>query len=302
MSFASRVGIINRFISKPDDVVLPVSFWERLKFLISGILYDLILAIGFVILLSFLEPLTSDYENLLNQDLYPFWKAIVVMTVLPPLIEETIFRFPLKYKRNYILRGLAYLFKTDFSGFWKRHLRIIVYLFSSVFGLVHLSNYENVDWIFFVLAPIITGPQIVAGLIFSFLRLKLGFVWALLGHFLHNFSLIMLSFLAFHNVERPLVDDEQVSIETTGIAFEVARESRMVYDSASNGNLLCLEAQNYELQNLVDHFYPKDSLKVRDNDRLDLKLYSKTDEGYPREALLEVLEEHYTLRKASKTD
>ncbi|PHQ30359.1 CPBP family intramembrane glutamic endopeptidase [Leeuwenhoekiella nanhaiensis] len=302
MSFASRVGIINRFISKPDDTVLPVSFWEKLKFLFSGIFYDLLLAIGFVILLSFLEPLTADYENLLNQDLYPFWKAIVIMTILPPLIEETIFRFPLKYRRNYLFRGLAYLFKTDFSGFWKKHLRVIVYLFSSVFGLVHLSNYENVDWVFFVLAPIITGPQLVAGLIFSFLRLKLGFVWALLGHFLHNFSLIMLSFLVFHNVERSLVDDEQVSIKTTGIAFEVDRSTRMTYDSSPEGNLLCLEAQNYELQELIDHFYAKDSLKVRDNDRLDLKLYSKTGEGYSREALLEVLEEHYTLHKASKIE
>ena len=297
MSFASRVGIINEFIKRPDDRVLSLSFWQKIKFLFSSIVYDMAIAMGFVVLLTFLEPLTAEYENLLNKDLYPFWQAILYMTILPPLIEETIFRFPLKYKRNYLLRGLAYLFKTDFSTFWRKHLRVIVYLFSSVFGLVHLSNYENVDWIFFVLAPIITGPQLAAGLIFSFLRLKLGFVWALLGHFLHNFSLIMLSFLAFHNVERPLVDNEQVSIETTGIAFEVERSTRMVYDSAPNGNLLCLEAQNYELQNLIDHFYTKDSIQVRDNDRLDLKLYSKTDEGYSREDLLEVLEEHYTLIK-----
>ncbi|MCC4213370.1 CPBP family intramembrane glutamic endopeptidase [Leeuwenhoekiella parthenopeia] len=297
MSFASRVGIINEFIKRPDDRVLPLSFWQKIKFLFSSIVYDMAIAIGFVVLLTFLEPLTAEYENLLNKDLYPFWQAILYMTILPPLIEETIFRFPLKYKRNYLLRGLAYLFKTDFSVFWRKHLRVIVYLFSSVFGLVHLSNYENVDWIFFVLAPIITGPQLAAGVIFSFLRLKLGFVWALLGHFLHNFSLIMLSFLAFHNVERPLVDNEQVSIETTGIAFEVERSTRMVYDSAPNGNLLCLEAQNYELQNLIDHFYTKDSIQVRDNDRLDLKLYSKTDEGYSREDLLEVLEGHYTLIK-----
>ena len=297
MSFASRVGIINEFIKRPDDRVLSLSFWQKIKFLFSSIVYDLAIAMGFVVLLTFLEPLTAEYENLLNKDLYPFWQAILYMTILPPLIEETIFRFPLKYKRNYLLRGLAYLFKTDFSTFWRKHLRVIVYLFSSVFGLVHLSNYENVDWIFFVLAPIITGPQLAAGVIFSFLRLKLGFVWALLGHFLHNFSLIMLSFLAFHNVERPLVDNEQVSIETTGIAFEVERSTRMVYDSAPNGNLLCLEAQNYELQNLIDHFYTKDSIQVRDNDRLDLKLYSKSDEGYSREDLLEVLEEHYTLIK-----
>lgn len=300
MGFTSRVSTVNQFIRKPDDELLDLSFWQKSKFLISSIIYDLFLAIGFVIILSFLEPLTSEYENLLNQDLYPIGKAILYMAILPPLIEETIFRFPLKYERNYILRGLSYILKKDFSVFWKKHLRIIVYIFSSVFGLFHLSNYQNVDATFFLLAPIITGPQIVAGLIFSFLRLKLGFVWALGGHFLHNFSLIMLSFLAFHNVERPLVDDEEVSIQTTGIAFEVKRPTLLSYDKAPNGNLLCLEVQNYELQNLIDHFYAEDLLKVRDNDQLDLKLYSKSDEGYSKEDLLKVLKEHFTLLEASK--
>lgn len=301
MGFSSRVSTINNFIRRPDDQVLDLSIWGKIKFLFSSILYDLCLAIGFVIILSFLEPLTSEYENLLNKDLYPIWKAILYMAILPPLIEETIFRFPLKYERNYLLRGLSYLLKKDLSIYWRKYLRIIVYIFSSVFGLFHLSNYQNVDATFFLLAPIITGPQIAAGLIFSFLRLKLGFAWALGGHFLHNFSLIMLTFLAFHNVERPLVDDEQVSIQTTGIAFEVERPTLLNYDKAPNGNLLCLEVQNYELQDLIDQFYANDSLKVRDNDQLDLKLYSRTEEGYPKEDLLKVLKEHFTLLEAPES-
>ncbi len=298
MSFASRVGIINAFIRRPTDQVLKISVWEKLKFLVSGVVYDLGVAIGLVILQSLFDPLMSEYENILNQDLYPFWTAILVMTILPPLIEESIFRLPLKYKRNYLLRSIAYLFKTDFSSFWKKHLRVIVYLFSVVFGLVHLSNYQNVDAVFFLLAPLIIGPQLFAGFIFSFLRLRLGFIWAILGHFLHNFSLIMLSFLAFHNVERPLIDNDQVSIQTTGIAFEVERPAQMTYDRTENGNFLCLEAQNYSLQELIDHFYANDSLKVRDRDQLDLQLYSKNSDGYSKEEFLKILKEEFNLIQA----
>ena len=196
MGFRNRIGVINDFLKKPDDLVFKISFWEKVKFLLTGIVYDFGVAFVFIILMGLLEPLLSGYENILNAERYPFWKSIIMMTILPPLLEESIFRWPLKYKRNYLLRGIAYVFKTDFSGFWKKHLRIIVYVFASIFGFVHLSNYSNVDFLFFVLAPIIVGAQLFAGLIFSFLRLKLGFVWALLGHFLHNFILIMMAYPA----------------------------------------------------------------------------------------------------------
>lgn len=299
MGFRARVNSINRFIKAPNDLPLSISNWEKFKFLVSGIIYDFIIAFVFVILISVLEPLMTPYENVLNSELYSFWISILLITIIPPVLEEFIFRFPLKYKRNYLLRFVAYLFKTDFSAFWKKHLKVIVYLFSATFGFIHLSNYNNVDLIFFLLAPIIVGAQLFAGIVFSFFRLKLGFVWALLGHFSHNFILIMMSFLFFHNVERSLVDDAAVKIETTGIAFKLDTPERLNVDSLKNGNLLCLEAQNYSLQKLVDTLYHTDTLQIRDNDQLDLKLFSKKEEGYAKAELLEVLEEYYTFKKTT---
>ncbi|MFD2826159.1 type II CAAX prenyl endopeptidase Rce1 family protein [Leeuwenhoekiella polynyae] len=299
MGFRARVSSINNFIKKPNDIPFPISTWEKFKYLISGVIYDFIVAFIFVILISILEPLMTPYENVLNSELHSFWISILLITILPPLLEELIFRFPLKYKRNYVFRFIAYLFKTDFSGFWKKHLRIIVYLFSAIFGFIHLSNYNNVDLVFFMLAPIIVGAQLFAGIIFSFFRLKLGFVWALLGHFSHNFILIMMSFMFFHNVERSLVDDDEVKIEATGIAFKLDNPERLTIDSLQNGNILCLDAQNYSLQKLLDELYHTDTLSIRDNDQLDLKLYSKKEEGYTKDQLLDVLKEHYTFKKVS---
>ena len=300
MGFRTRVGVINDFLKKPDDQVLKISLWGKIKFLISGVIYDFGVAMLFVILIGLLDPLLTDYENILNNELYPFWQSIFFMTILPPLLEESIFRWPLKYKRNYLLLVIARIFKTDFSGFWKKHLRIIVYSFAAVFGFIHLTNYSNVDFVFYLLAPIIVGAQLFAGLIFSFFRLKLGFIWALLGHFSHNFILILLAFTFYHNVERELVDNEAVKIFTTGLSFKVDDTSYVSYDSLKNGNLLCLDAQNYSLQTLIDSLYPAKNLKVRDNNQLDLKLYSKTSKGYAREELLEVFKEHFTLKEKTK--
>lgn len=299
MGFRTRVNSINNFIRRPDDVPFSISTWEKFKYLISGVIYDFIIAFIFVIFISVLEPLMTPYENVLNSELNSFWWSILTITILGPFFEELIFRFPLKYERNYIFRFIAHLYKTDFSIFWKKNIRIIIYLFSAIFGFIHLGNYNNVDLVFFMLAPIVVGAQLFAGIVFSFFRLKLGFVWAILGHFSHNFILIMMSFLFFHNVERSLVNDDAVKIETTGIAFKVDKQERLNIDSLQNGNILCLDAQNYSLQKLLDELYHTDTLKIRDNDQLDLKIFSKKDAGYSKNQLLEVLQEHYTFKKVT---
>ena len=103
----------------------------------------------------------------------------------------------------------------------------------------------------------------------------------------------------FHNVERSLVDDDEVKIEATGIAFKLDNPERLTIDSLQNGNILCLDAQNYSLQKLLDELYHTDTLSIRDNDQLDLKLYSKKEEGYTKDQLLDVLKEHYTFKKVS---
>ena len=298
MGLRSRIHIINDFIKKPDDIPFQISLWQKLKFLVSGIVYDFGVAFLLIIFISFLAPLTEDYENILNQELYSFWMTIVFVTILPPLLEELIFRFPLKYKRNYLMRLIAYLFKVDLETFWRKHLRIIVYLFSAAFGFVHISNYSNVDFLFFVLSPILVGAQLFAGIIFSFFRLKLGYIWAILGHFSHNFILIMIGMLFYHNVFMTLVDDEEVKIEAAGLTYLVDEAPRLTFETTSNGNLLCLEAQNFSLQKVVNALYEEqDSLIIRDNERLHLKLISKQDSGYSKTKFLETLKEHYVFKK-----
>ena len=301
MGLRSRISVINSFIKHPDDIVFSISNWEKLKYLIAAIAYDFGIAFLFIIIMNALSPVLEPYENLLNAESYTIWVSIFIICIFTPFLEETIFRLPLKYERNFLFRGISYLLNKDLAIFWKKNLRIIVYIFAATFGFVHLGNYTNTDFIFYVLAPIIVGSQLFAGMIFSFLRLKLGFLWTVLGHFSHNFILIMLAFLFFHNVERDLVDNEKVRIKTTGIAFTVERNPSFSCDTLQNGNLLCLRAENISLQSIIDTLYPNQLLIIRDNDQLDLNLFSKTAEGYSKEEFIEVLKENYTFKKAADT-
>ena len=145
MGLRSRISVINSFIKHPDDIVFSISNWEKLKYLIAAIAYDFGIAFLFIIIMNALSPVLEPYENLLNAESYTIWVSIFIICIFTPFLEETIFRLPLKYERNFLFRGISYLLKKDLSIFWKKNLRIIVYIFAATFGFVHLGNYTNTD-------------------------------------------------------------------------------------------------------------------------------------------------------------
>jgi uncharacterized protein len=80
--------------------------------------------------------------------------------------------------------------------FWDRHLRWIVYGFVVFFGLLHISNFGNLSLKILLYSPLITLPQLLSGFVLSYLRLRFGFQWSLLYHFLWNGSAITIIILA----------------------------------------------------------------------------------------------------------
>lgn len=89
--------------------------------------------------------------------------------IIAPLFEELIFRAPL----------------TLFSNFSSHYFRWIFYLFAFAFGAVHISNY-GVTTTTLLLLPILTAPQIVAGLFLGLIRVKVGLLYAMLFHAMYN--------------------------------------------------------------------------------------------------------------------
>lgn len=71
-----------------------------------------------------------------------------------------------------------------YADFFQRHIAAYFYLSSIIFGLIHLTNYTNMPPLW--MAPLLVAPQLVGGLIFGYIRIRMGFWWAVLAHLLTN--------------------------------------------------------------------------------------------------------------------
>ena len=119
------------------------------------------------------------FDNL--KDLGSF-QILLLAAVLAPLIEESIFRAPLVLFKN------PKIFKFAFYGF------------ALAFGYVHLFNYQ-IDSQILLFSPLLVAPQIVLGLIFGFIRVRLGLIWSMLMHGVYNGFLVSLYLLAQHAIQ-----------------------------------------------------------------------------------------------------
>ena len=68
---------------------------------------------------------------------------------------------------------------------------LFYYISSLTFGLLHIANYGNIGWQALLLAPIITLPQIIGGLIAGFVRIRYGFFWSVAMHCMHNLAIVL---------------------------------------------------------------------------------------------------------------
>ncbi|HZK93804.1 MAG TPA: hypothetical protein VFC67_06320 [Prolixibacteraceae bacterium] len=149
---------------------------------------------------------------------------------LVPIIEEVIFRLPLKFSKQNLFLSLAALHFTLFYHayslfilivisltialipymrlipvtfyarlglIWKNYFPLVYYGLAICFGLVHLSNFQNLRIAHYLVFPLIVSNQIIMGLIFGYVRVtfKNGFIYGVLLHFFINLPLIWLAHL-----------------------------------------------------------------------------------------------------------
>lgn len=147
-----------------------------------------------------------------------------------PIIEEIIFRLPLRFSKQNLFLSLAALqfllfyhtyslivlilisgmiivvpylklipdsFYSRLELIWKKQFSFLFYGLALSFGLLHLTNFEGLRFGHYLFSPFIVSNQIFMGLILGYVRvtLKNGFVYSVLLHFLINLPLIMVSHL-----------------------------------------------------------------------------------------------------------
>ena len=151
---------------------------------------------------------------------------LIVYTVLiGPVFEEVLFRLLLRFtKRNLIIffavlgaLSLYYIFQLKvkaviilslimliivvFLQFYSRrkielfissNFKYFFYFTAISFGLLHAFNFTGNISLIITFSLIIGGPQIIAGLILGFIRMKYGIVYSILFHMMINSIAIFL--------------------------------------------------------------------------------------------------------------
>ncbi|MFC6267549.1 CPBP family intramembrane glutamic endopeptidase [Frigoriflavimonas asaccharolytica] len=208
--------------------------------------------------------------------------------VFAPLWEEFVFRFPLRFKNNYIFRGINKLLgKNKLEYHWRKNYSWYFYGFAICFGLIHAFNFQNEKTLlFFLCAPLITFSQISTGIILGYLRLKIGFWYGVLFHTAFNFLLIFGSYSLYHNSELFHYKTDKVEIIATYLETDEGKSFYTI--SEKDGFITNIDAQNFRLDHLTETIIKK-KYTSEDVRLLNLKITSK--KGISRKELLKILKQ-----------
>ncbi|MFY0629527.1 MAG: CPBP family intramembrane metalloprotease [Flavobacteriaceae bacterium] len=157
------------------------NFWHRLKVFFTLLSLSIVISFLITFFNGFLEFIGILYENKHATDTYlkgdKGLQFLFVAAVVAPIAEELIFRAPLV------------LFKKA------RTFKIAFYTISIIFGYVHIFNFE-INTNVLLLSPFLIAPQLIVGMIFGFIRIRLGLIWSILLHATYNGILVSLFLLA----------------------------------------------------------------------------------------------------------
>ncbi|MFD2036100.1 hypothetical protein ACFSKL_14960 [Belliella marina] len=198
--------------NKAKKICVTLLFYLLIKIVVA-------LTIGLPILALF--PKISD-AYILDIDLD--FEGIFLIVLFVPLVEELVFRLPLKLS---ILRFNFFLFLISLGSFfihmyvgfgmlliwalslnlffskkyfkliktkWLRYKVEVFYLFTFLFGLMHAGNFDPqiLPWYVF---PIVFLPQLIGGFFTAIVRLRFGFFYGVLLHSFYNGAITLIEFI-----------------------------------------------------------------------------------------------------------
>lgn len=268
-----------KFVKNPRDKQLQYDFGEKWKiiFILLGLEFFiwLFLVIPLDYILDFFIHKRSklDYYDTL---LIRFVSAII----FAPILEELLFRSWLK-KRNFISQNI-----------WDKIFPYLVYGSSVVFGLIHISNYENNDWAFYFLSPLVVMSQMTGGFILAFLRTRFSLRWSMIYHSLWN-AIAMILMLSFEYFQSPYIDqNEKYTLSICEKYFYNPDQKQVLKIDSSQGKIYKMEVEQYSFQHLLDTLYQKDKYYIDD---VFIKLNLESKKGIDQQELLEILKKEYKI-------
>lgn len=269
------------FYKNPKDVrIKNYTLIKNIKYILYTFLADLSLTLiffPFLYLLSKNNLIPEDFERINYTD-NTLLKSLMVIAVFVPLLEEIIFRFPIRYNKLY-----RYFIS---AKVWDFLFKILVYIIPLLFGFVHLSNFGDLTLPLILMSPVLIGSQIIGGYLYTFLRVKFNFVSAVVTHMLWNLVL-SLGVIFLLSVEKPFQqNDQDLSIEIKQFEYYNLESQNLTIDSIGS-KIFKVEAKQYSLNHVVDTIANEQRRKT--DVIVDLKLTSK--KGITKENFVEIIED-----------
>lgn len=272
--------LLFNFVKSPDySADTNQKILHKLKWLIFLLILDVILislaifiqkipfALGFK--LQHKDELIRFYYS---QEINPLFVAFIVI-LFAPLIEELIFRLPLRIKRNnfipfiflgILISGLSIIHKyyepviilylipvflfgiaftlnfnkksyQSISHLFKSNYKLYFYSFTILFALIHIGNYKF-SWQVLFFAPLLVLPQFILGFLIGFMRLKFGLTWGIFLHAIHNTIYILPIIFMTHKTAPKLIDKidrDNYSIEIQE-GYAFERENGIILDDKNS--------------------------------------------------------------------
>jgi membrane protease YdiL (CAAX protease family) len=209
------------YVKKPlyiaEDVEM--SKIEKFQYLFKILLCNLALLPILIPIIYFTKQLTGAKSS----EMQNTWEMYLIVVAIAPIIEEIIFRGALYYKRSTIaivfsilmalfvkyaainelihlhigfvyvasvaLIPLIYYATASYDeflmNFWAKNFKFVFHFVAISFGLIHLTNYSEINNYLFAL-PLVSA-QLISGYVLGFVRMKLGFGYGVALHAAWNF-------------------------------------------------------------------------------------------------------------------
>ncbi|QFG53234.1 CPBP family intramembrane glutamic endopeptidase [Chryseobacterium sp.] len=283
------------FLKSPRDRFSePVNATDRYRIFtvlfFAAILFNVIVILP---VLSLVDYYVLDVEHKGRLRPQTIWFMLFLAAVAAPLWEEFVFRFPLKTERNYLVLLADKIARRPlFSSFWQRNFKIIFYLVAVLFGLIHSLNFENEwNWLFILLLPILILSQSVTGLFLGYIRLRLGFIWAVIFHACFNFVLITVPYLVYQNTELINIKTANYELRIEGLFCMDSDTSSITHDK-HNDKIFMIKSTNTDLQFLIEATIGQ-GYDVKDDELVHF--YFKSEKGMTEQELINLLKKEFEI-------
>ena len=272
------------FLKHPKDVQTKESFKRKLQtiFILLGfemcVFYFVLIPLDYLIehFVSTKSKLDYKHDTLLI--------SIISSIILAPVLEEIGFRLVLR--RNFPIK---YIFS---QKLWDKIFPFLVYASSVIFGFVHLTNYTNDGFWFYVFSPIIIASQLIGGFIITFIRVKYNFFYGILYHALWN-ALIIFPLIFIDHFSSPYQEKtEKYSIEISEKYFFDKDEKQVFKIDSLQGKIYKIEVEQYSFQHFLDSLYQGNKYQIND---AFIKMKFDSQKGVTKEEFVEILKKEYDI-------